>query len=68
MRGQWCPLPPLRTVKALKGMKPGEVLEVLGTNPRGNRVSPWIAQKLGGQLLGTVKDPAGFRRFYFRKS
>ncbi len=67
LRGQWCPLPPLKTVAALKGMQPGQVLEVLGTNPVGNRVAPWVAQKLGDQLLGIVED-RGFHRFYFRKS
>ena len=68
VRGLWCPLPPLKTVTALRGMKPGEVLEVLGTNPVGNKVAPWVAQKLGDQLLGVVEDEGGFHRFYFRKS
>jgi len=68
VRGLWCPLPPLKTVKALKAMKPGEVLEVLGTNPVGNRVAPWVVEKLGDQLLGFVEDDGGFHRFYFRKS
>ena len=68
LRGLWCPLPPLKTVKALGSMKPGQVLEVLGTNPIGNKVAPWVAQRLGDQLLGVVKDDAGFHRFYFRKS
>ena len=67
LRGQWCPLPPLKTVAKLRTMAPGQVLEVLGTNPVGNKVAPWVAQKLGDQLLGLVKDE-GFHRFYFRKS
>ena len=67
LRGQWCPLPPLKTVAKLRGMAPGQVLEVLGTNPVGNKVAPWVAQKLGDQLLGLVEDE-GFHRFYFRKS
>jgi len=68
LRGLWCPLPPLRTIAALKQMRPGEVLEVLGTNPVGNRVAPWVAQKLGDQLLRVVEDEGGFHRFYFRRS
>jgi tRNA 2-thiouridine synthesizing protein A len=68
VRGLWCPLPPLKTVKALREMKPGEVLEVLGTNPVGNKVAPWVAQRLGDQLLGVVEDEGGFHRFYFRRS
>ena len=68
IRGLWCPLPPLKTVKALGAMKSGEVLEVLGTNPIGNKVAPWVAEKLGDQLLGVVRDDGGFQRFYLRKS
>lgn len=68
IRGLWCPLPPLKTARALEAMKPGQVLEVLGTNPMGNRVSPWVAQRLGNQLLGVLKDEAGFSRFYYRKA
>lgn len=68
VRGLWCPLPPLKTVAALRAMQPGEVLEVLGTNPIGNRVAPWVVQRLGDQLLGVVEDEEGFHRFYFRRS
>lgn len=68
LRGLWCPLPPLKTVKALGSMKPGQVLEVLGTNPIGNKVAPWVAQRFGDQLLGVVEDDGDFHRFYFRKS
>jgi tRNA 2-thiouridine synthesizing protein A len=68
LRGLWCPLPPLKTVAALRKMHPGEVLEVLGTNPVGNRVAPWVVQQLGDQLLGFVEDEDGFHRFYFRRS
>lgn len=68
IRGLWCPLPPLKTLKALRAMKPGQVLEVLGTNPVGNKVAPWVAQKLGDQLLGVVQDEGGFQRIYLRRS
>lgn len=68
IRGLWCPLPPLKTIKALRAMKSGEVLEVLGTNPVGNKVAPWVAQKLGDQLLGVVQDEGGFQRIYLRRS
>ena len=68
VRGLWCPLPPLKTMRALGQMKPGEVLEVLGTNPIGNNVAPWVAEKLGNQLLGAVRDKEGFYRFYFKKA
>jgi hypothetical protein len=31
-------------------------------------VSPWVAKKLGNQLLGVVEDVAGFLQFYYRKA
>lgn len=68
VRGLWCPLPPLKTVAALRAMRPGQVLEVLGTNPVGNKVAPWVAQRLGDQLLASVADEGGFSRFYFERS
>jgi tRNA 2-thiouridine synthesizing protein A len=33
LTGLKCPLPALKTRKALKGLKPGDVLEVLCTDP-----------------------------------
>ena len=67
LRGVSCPLPPLKTVKALKGMKSGQVLEVLGTNPIGKRSAPWFAQRLGNELLAVVEDEGGFYRIFLRK-
>lgn len=67
LRGVSCPLPPLKTVKALKGMESGEVLEVLGTNPIGKRSAPWLAQRMGNELLGVIEDQDGFYRFFMRK-
>jgi len=68
VRGLWCPLPPLKTLGTLSKMKTGQVLEVLGTNPIGNKMAPWLAERLGNQLLGTVKDAGGFLHLYFRKA
>jgi tRNA 2-thiouridine synthesizing protein A len=67
LRGLSCPLPPLKTVKALKGMQSGEVLEVLGTSPVGKRSAPWLAQRMGNELLAVVEDQDGFYRFFLRK-
>jgi tRNA 2-thiouridine synthesizing protein A len=67
LRGLSCPLPPLKTVKALNGMESGEALEVLGTSPVGKRSAPWLAQRLGNELLAVVEDQNGFYRFFLRK-
>lgn len=66
LRGVRCPLPPLRTARALARLEPGQVLEVLGTSPIGNHTAPWLAQLLGSQLVRDVPDD-GFRRLYYRK-
>jgi tRNA 2-thiouridine synthesizing protein A len=66
LRGVACPLPPLKTVRALGKMRPGEILEVLGTSPIGNHSAPFWARVLGNQLLRVVPDD-GFKRFFYRK-
>jgi tRNA 2-thiouridine synthesizing protein A len=67
LRGVPCPLPPLKTMKALGKMESGQILEVVGANPVGRRSSPMLARGLGNQLLGSVKDEAGVNRFYLKK-
>jgi TusA-related sulfurtransferase len=65
-RGLSCPLPPLKTLAALRKMRSGEVLEVLGNNPVGNHSGPFWVRVLGNQLLRVVPDD-GFKRFFHRK-
>lgn len=66
VRGKMCPLPPIKTVRALKRMKPGQVLEVLGTGKMGRRRSPWLAKKFGNRFLGS-RDEKDFYRLYILK-
>jgi tRNA 2-thiouridine synthesizing protein A len=68
LRGVPCPLPPLKTLKALAQMETGQVLEVVGANPIGKRSAPWIAKALGNQLLGSDRDESGVERFYLKKA
>jgi tRNA 2-thiouridine synthesizing protein A len=67
LRGLSCPLPPLKTLQALRRMRSGEVLEVLGNNPIGNRSTPLWARVLGSRLLQVVPEE-GFKRFFYRKA
>jgi len=67
LRGLSCPLPPLKTLQALRKMRSGEVLEVLGNHPIGNRSTPVWARVLGNRLLRVVPDE-GFKRFFYRKA
>ena len=67
LRGVSCPLPPLKTVKALKTMQAGEILEVLGTSPMGKKSSPLAARTFGNEFLGSIHED-GFYRFFVRKA
>ena len=50
-RGLNCPLPILRTKKALNDMKTGEVLRVLATDPASQRDFQAFARQTGNALV-----------------
>jgi tRNA 2-thiouridine synthesizing protein A len=56
LRGLKCPLPALRTRKALGGMQPGEVLIVECTDPLAAVDIPNLINQTGDTLEATRKD------------
>ena len=56
LRGLKCPLPALRTRKALGGMRPGEVLIVECTDPLAGIDIPNLLNQTGDALEDTRKD------------
>lgn len=64
-RGLSCPMPILKTKKAIEKMKSGEILEVLGTDPGTKNDMPSFAKKAGHEYLGHKEDQ-GFTRFYIK--
>ncbi|HKO72790.1 MAG TPA: sulfurtransferase TusA family protein [Bradyrhizobium sp.] len=50
LTGLKCPLPALKTRKALKGLKPGDVLEVLCTDPLSVIDIPNLIQETGDKV------------------
>ncbi|HEX2635177.1 MAG TPA: sulfurtransferase TusA family protein [Bradyrhizobium sp.] len=50
LTGLKCPLPALKTRKALKGLKPGDVLEVLCTDPLSVIDIPNLIQETGDKI------------------
>ncbi|MFC1829154.1 sulfurtransferase TusA family protein [Thermodesulfobacteriota bacterium] len=64
-RGLSCPMPLLKTKKAVKKMKSGQVIEILSTDPGTKNDLPGYAQKEGHEFLGE-KDDDGFNRFYIK--
>lgn len=65
-RGLSCPMPVLKTKKAIESLKSGQVLEILGTDPGTRNDLPGWANRTGNTYLGEKEDQ-GFIRFYVKK-
>jgi len=66
-RGLSCPMPLLKTKKTLKGLNPGQVLEVWGTDPGSKNDIPGFCKKGGNELLGMEDSPEGYTRYIIKK-
>lgn len=66
-RGLSCPMPVLRTKKAIEGIEVGKILEVIGTDPGSKTDIPAWAKRAGHEYLG-MKDEGSTFRFYVRRS
>ena len=66
-RGLSCPMTMLKTKKTLQGMKSGQILEVLGTDPGSKNDIPAFCKKGGHELLGYVDLPEGYTRFLIKR-
>lgn len=64
-RGLSCPMPVLKTKKAVGGMKSGQVLEVLGTDAGTKNDMPAFAKRAGHEYLG-LKEDEGFTRYFLK--
>ena len=56
LRGMKCPLPALRTRKALSGMQPGDILVVECTDPLAGIDIPSLLNQTGDALEASKKD------------
>jgi tRNA 2-thiouridine synthesizing protein A len=66
-RGLNCPLPILRTKKALNDMASGQVLRILATDPASVRDFEAFARQTGNQLLQHGEQDGAFFFFLRRK-
>ena len=64
-QGLHCPMPILKTKKALDEMKSGQILEILGTDPATENDLPAFARNTGHEYLGS-KDEDGFTRYFLK--
>src|SRR5437879_8942589 len=65
-RGLNCPLPILRTKKALSGMQSGQVLKVLATDPGAVKDFQTFSRQTGHELLSHAEANKEFT-FFMRK-
>jgi tRNA 2-thiouridine synthesizing protein A len=66
-RGQSCPGPLVSLAKALKLAAPGDLLELLATDPGSRSDVPSWAQISGNELLEAEEVAAGSFRYVVRK-
>ncbi len=65
-KGDACPLPLLKTKKAMAELASGEVLEVVGTDPGSKNDLPSWASRTGNIYLG-VEEEGEIFHFYLQK-
>lgn len=66
-RGLACPLPILRTKKALAGMSSGQVLRILATDPGSVKDFQAFCHQTGNELLEHTQNDKEFEFFMKRK-
>jgi len=66
-RGQSCPGPLVTLFNAIKDAAPGDVFELLATDPGSRSDVPSWARISGNQLLDATEDEQGFR-YLIRKA
>ena len=65
-KGLHCPMPVVRTKKAVDALEPGRVLEVLATDPASKADIPALLGRLGHELI-TMREEEGVFSFLIRK-
>jgi len=66
-KGLSCPMPMMKLAKAMKGLKSGEVLEMLGTDPGSKSDLPKWCEKSGNTLLEEKDLDGGVTSFIIKK-
>lgn len=66
-KGLNCPMPVLKTKKALDDVSAGQVLEVISTDPGSKSDIPALLNRLGHELV-EVKEDGSTITFYIKKA
>lgn len=65
-KGLSCPMPVLKTKKAIVSMQPGQVLKVMTTDPASKADVPALIKRLGHEVI-SIEQHNGEFSFYIRK-
>jgi len=65
-RGVGCPGPILAAKKAVVGIRPGQIMEVLSSDPGTNKDIPVWSKKVGHDFLGFVEE-SGYWKLFVRR-
>ncbi len=65
-RGLSCPMPIIKLAKAMKDLQPGQVLELIGTDPGSKADVPAWCNKTGNEFL-SIEEGEGENKFYIKK-
>ena len=68
VKGAACPIPVVKTAKAMKSMGPGEALEILATDPGVEPDMKAWTKQTGNELVSIDKQAGGVFRVVVRKS
>jgi tRNA 2-thiouridine synthesizing protein A len=66
LKGLSCPMPIVKTAKAMKGLRPGEIVEVFATDPGSVPEFKAWSNSTGNPLLESTAD-GGVYRFIVKK-
>jgi tRNA 2-thiouridine synthesizing protein A len=66
-KGLNCPLPVLKTKKAIDGMSIGQILEMIATDPGAKADMQAWTKRTGHELVDT-KEESGVLTFYIKKT
>lgn len=67
-KGLSCPMPMMKVAKAMKDLKSGEYLEMVGTDPGTKTDLPSWCVKSGNEIVETADLEGGVTRFVLRKA
>ena len=66
VKGLYCPMPVIKTKKAIDGMRSGQVLEVISTDSGTKSDIYFLLGRIGHELL-RVNEEGGIAKFYIEK-